>query len=53
MLIKGYIFVVSWIFTDIFALFKGIHNSLGFWIPRRGFWIPDSLSLELAFRKKN
>ena len=27
---------------------KGIQDNLGFWIPRRGFWIPDSLSVELA-----
>ena len=32
---------------------KSIQNSLRFWIPRRGFWIPDtgfqSLSAELGF----
>ena len=39
------------------TLCKGIQDSFGFWIPRRGFWILDSttwilhsLSVELGFR---
>ena len=34
-------------------MYKGIQDSLGFWIPRRGFQIPgtgfQSLSVELGF----
>ena len=31
-------------YEGLIALCKGIQNSLGFWIPRRGFQIPDSRS---------
>ena len=40
---------VSMISRALFAPHKGIQDSLGFWIPHRGFWIPDSLSEELGF----
>ena len=37
-----------------FRYFKGIQDSLGFWIAYLGFWIPgtrlQSLSVELGFR---
>jgi len=29
---------------------KGFQDSLGIWIPRNGFWIPDFLSVELKFQ---
>ena len=40
-------------FKRFIAPYKGIQDSLGFWIPRRGFQIPgtgfQSLSVELGF----
>ena len=40
-------------FVQNFAKYKGIQDSLGFWIPRRGFRIPgagfQSFSVELGF----
>ena len=39
--------------VSVFAPCKGIQDSLGFWIPYRGFQIPDTafqfLSVELRF----
>ena len=42
---------VELVYGDCYLYFQlSPQDSLGFWIPRRGLWIPDSLSMEFLFR---
>ena len=41
--------ISSTLYLTSLATWKAIQDSLAFWIPRRGFWIPDSMSVELGF----